>query len=189
MFREIRESGIGGRNISDEIYFGVMTVIRQLRDQVRVTQARLAAMVGTSQSAIAAYESGSKSPTLRTVHRLATVLGLELEIRFVASLTREDRRSLAYHQVIAERLLRNPRPILEKARRNLKQLKALHPHATHLFSLWAAWLDLPPTMLTDQIMGTSELARDMRQVSPFSGVLSAAERRRVLEGFRSEMAV
>ena len=165
-----------------------MNVIRQLRDQVQVTQARLAAMVGTSQSAIAAYESGSKSPTLRTVHRLAAVLGLVPEIRFVASLTREDRRSLAYHQVIAERLLRNPGQIVEKARRNLKRLQALHPHAAHLLSLWAAWLDLPPAMLTEEIMGTSELARDMRQVSPFSGLLSAAERRRVLASFRAEIA-
>lgn len=165
-----------------------MNVIRQLRDQVQVTQARLAAMVGTSQSTIAAYESGSKSPTLRTVHRLAVALGLVPDIRFVATLTREDRRSLAYHQVIAERLRRNPGQIVEKARRNLKGLQTLHPHAAHLLSLWAAWLDLPSTMLTEEIMGTSELARDMRQVSPFSGVLSAAERRRVLAGFRAEMA-
>ncbi|MCY3817849.1 MAG: helix-turn-helix domain-containing protein [Gammaproteobacteria bacterium] len=165
-----------------------MNVIRQLRDQVQVTQARLAAMVGTSQSAIAAYESGSKSPTLRTIHRLAAVLGLVPEIRFVASLTREDRRSLAYHQVIAERLLRNPGQIVEKARRNLKRLQALHPHAAHLLSLWDAWLDLPSAMLTEEIMGASELARDMRQVSPFSGLLTAAERRSVLAGFRAEIA-
>ena len=115
------------------------------------------------------------------------MLGLELEIRFVASLTREDRRSLAYHQVIADRLQQDPGQIVEKARRNLKRLQTLHPHAAHLLSLWAAWLDLPSTMLTEEIMGTSELARDMRQVSPFCGVLSAAERRRVLEGFRAEM--
>ena len=110
------------------------------------------------------------------------------EIRFVASLTREDRRSLAYHQVIAERLLRNPGQIVEKARRNLKRLQSLHPYAAHLLSLWDAWLDLPPAMLTEEIMGTSELARDMRQASPFSGLLSAAERRSVLAGFRAEMA-
>ena len=165
-----------------------MNIIRQLRHQVQVTQARLAASAGTSQSAIAAYESGSKSPTLRTVHRLAAVLGLEPEIRFVAPLTREDRRSLAYHQVIADRLLWNPGPMLGKARENLEKMQALHPHAGHLLSLWDAWLDLPPATLRDQILGTSELGRDMRQVSPFSGVLSAAERRLVLAGFRSEMA-
>ena len=164
-----------------------MNVIRQLRHQVQSTQARLAAMVGTSQSAIAAYESGSKSPTFRTVRRLADVFGLELEIRFVPPLTREDRRSLAYHQAVAERLLCDPEQILEKARKNLKRQKTLHPHAWHLFSLWNAWLQLPTTILTDQISATSELARDMRQVSPFSGILSAAERRRVLAGFRSGM--
>ena len=164
-----------------------MNIIRQLRQQVQVTQARLAATAGTSQSAIAAYESGSKSPTLRTVHRLAAVLGLEPEIRFVAPLTREDRRSLAYHQVIADRLLWNPVQVLGRARKNLKKLQTLHPHAGYLLSVWAAWLDLPTATLLDQMLGTSELARDMRQVSPFSGVLSAAERRRVLADFRSEM--
>ena len=107
---------------------------------------------------------------------------------FVAPLTREDRRSLAYHQVVADRLMWSPGRVLGKARENLKKMQTLHPHAGHLLSLWAAWLDLPPATLRDQIMGTSELARDMRQVSPFSGILSAAERRQVLASLRSEMA-
>lgn len=145
-------------------------------------------MAGTSQSTIAAYESGSKSPTLRTVQRLSGAVGLELDIGFVASLSREDRRSLAYHRAIVERLRRNPERVLERARKNLEQLRNLHPHARHLFSLWAGWLELPPESLTDQMTGSGELARDMRQVSPFAGILSAAERRRVLADFRSELA-
>ena len=80
---------------------GIMNIIRQLRLQARVTQQVLAQRAGTSQSAIAAYEVGKKSPTLRTLEKLASAVNLDVETRFVPRLTRVERRSLAYHQAVA----------------------------------------------------------------------------------------
>jgi len=45
-----------------------------------LTQKELAEKMGTTQSAIARLESGSQMPTLDTLHRLATVLGIEFTI-------------------------------------------------------------------------------------------------------------
>src|SRR6266540_1190453 len=47
---------------------------------VGLTQAELAARVGTTQSAIARLESGSVAPTIETLSRLADMLGLRFEI-------------------------------------------------------------------------------------------------------------
>jgi predicted nucleotidyltransferase len=44
--------------------------LRDRRLRLGITQAELARRVGTSQSAVAAYESGAKSPSAETLHRL-----------------------------------------------------------------------------------------------------------------------
>ncbi len=100
-----------------------MSSVRELRKRVRMTQAELAAASGTSQPAIASYESGRKSPTLRTLARIAGALGLELSVRFVPRLTREDRRSLALHRAIAAKLEADPARVLGKARTNLEVMQ------------------------------------------------------------------
>jgi len=45
-------------------------LIRQDRSRAGLTQAQLARAAGTSQSTIAAYESGAKSPSVRTLDRI-----------------------------------------------------------------------------------------------------------------------
>jgi transcriptional regulator with XRE-family HTH domain len=45
-----------------------------------LTQAELAQMLGTTQSAIARLESGTITPTVDTLCRLADVLGMQFEI-------------------------------------------------------------------------------------------------------------
>ena len=100
-------------------------------------------------------------------------------------LTREDRRSMALHRGAAEELLANPEPVLALARRNLDRFEAMHPHAGHLFRLWREWLELPLHELAERMAGAEdEVARDMRQVTPFAGLLSADRRRRILNQFR-----
>ena len=165
-----------------------MNMIRQLRYHADVTQHDLARIAGTSQSTIAAYETGNKSPTMRTVHRLANALGLELEARFIPIMSREDRRSLVYHRAIAQKLQTHPDETIERARKNLKRLTKQHPEVRRLFSLWAMWLDMPPSVLIANLLDSGEAARDMRQVSPFAGILSALERARLIRQFRSEYA-
>jgi uncharacterized protein len=51
------------------------TKIRTARVTERLTQAELAARSGTTQSAVAAYESGSRQPSEATLRRLLTASG------------------------------------------------------------------------------------------------------------------
>lgn len=57
--------------------------IASLRIQAGLTQAQLAALVGTKQSSIARLERGKQQPTIEFLRRLGAALGRRLEIRFV----------------------------------------------------------------------------------------------------------
>lgn len=161
-----------------------MNSITLLRARLGLTQQLLAEKGGTSQATIAHYESGSKSPSLSTLERLARSFGLEAVVNYVPPLTREDHRSLAYHQAIAARVKDRPEPTIKRAKLNLKKMKKKNPGASALFGLWQNWLDLPEDDLISRILDSSVLARDMRQVSPFAGTLSPKERVKILKDFR-----
>jgi hypothetical protein len=121
-----------------------------------------------------------------TLQRLAESLGLELVVNYVPKLTREDRRSLAYHHAIAKRLRQNPKTVIQRAQRTLARQRKEHPHAAELLSQWQAWLNLPIEDLIAHILDSGLEARDMRQVTPFAGALTPQERVRILKRFRKE---
>jgi hypothetical protein len=121
------------------------------------------------------------------VQKLAASLGLEVAVDFIPGMTREDRRSLAFHSAIAELVEHDAEPAVGRARRNLARLCEAHPHATPLLECWRDWLDLPPSRLIANMLDPRPHAREMRQVSPFSGMLSARERARILRRFRAEL--
>ena len=161
-----------------------MNWIRLLREQTGVTQQKLANLAGTSQPTIALYESGLKSPTLATLRKLAACLGLDLTISFTPPMSREDQRSLAYHRALAAKLRKEPKLVLEKTKTTLKKMNSTHPSASELFERWKQWLELPPEALISRILDPGVEAREMRQVTPFAGLLSAKERARILKQFR-----
>lgn len=163
-----------------------MTTIRSLRALAGVTQAELARAAGTSQPTISAYEAGRKSPTMDTVQRLASSVGLEASIDFQPPMTREDRRSLVLHRVIARRLLQDPEGVLAKARLNVSTMMGRHGGDVQLLREWRVVLDRSPLELAAMLVETSPWAREMRHVTPFAGVLSGAERATVYSAFRKE---
>jgi len=163
-----------------------MNVIRLLRDLADLTQAELAAAAGTSQPTIAAYEAGRKSPTLRTLRRLAEAAGLEASVAFHRPMTREERRSLHLHRAIARRLDRDPESVLARAWATLSLMRKNHPEAEQLLREWAVLLDRPLPELMEVLIDPSSWGRELRQVTPFAGVLSAKERTDVYRSFREE---
>ncbi|HVF03207.1 MAG TPA: helix-turn-helix transcriptional regulator [Frankiaceae bacterium] len=52
--------------------------VRQLREQAGLSQRELAALTGTTQSAVARLEADRQEPTLRTLEKLAAALGQDL---------------------------------------------------------------------------------------------------------------
>ena len=55
--------------------------VRTLRTSLGLTQEELARRMGTQQPVIARLEAGGSPPSLRTLERLAEVLGAELTVR------------------------------------------------------------------------------------------------------------
>jgi transcriptional regulator with XRE-family HTH domain len=163
-----------------------MSVIKDLRRSVGVTQAGLAACGGTSQPTVAAYETGSKSPTLSTLERLAAAVGRSVVVSFVPALTREDRRSLSLHRAIADKLLQEPAVTLKRAGRNLERMTAQHPGAAALLEEWKLVLHLPVGVIAEFMVDPRLHVRDLRQVTPFAGVLTASERARVYHEFAEQ---
>lgn len=92
-----------------------------------------------------------------------------------------ERRSRAYHAVVAERL---DERMLDDARANVAQLAAAgHIHESYA-ARWHALLARPVAEVAGAISAESQDARDLRQNSPFAGVLNEQERRRIIETMR-----
>ncbi len=54
--------------------------VRQARERVGLTQAELAARIGSTQPAVARLEAGGNTPSFATLRRIAAALGFELVI-------------------------------------------------------------------------------------------------------------
>lgn len=165
-----------------------MNAVRTLRILTGLTQAELASAAGTSQPTIAAYEAGRKSPSMATLRRLADAAGIGMNVVFHSRMTREDRRSLRLHGAIASRLMRDPGAILRTARQNLRLMRDRHPAADSLLREWEVLLDQPVAEVAAALVDPSPRGRELRQVTPFAGVLSASERAEVYRDFAQEEA-
>jgi uncharacterized protein len=99
--------------------FEIPQTIRQARLSANLSQVVLAARAGTSQSALARYETGAALPTLPTLERLLAACGRRLEIQ-----TPPARRPGAVSSVRsrlgpqAEKMRRHRRLLLNAAERH-----------------------------------------------------------------------
>lgn len=97
-------------------------LIREARRRVGLTQHQLAERAGTTQSAVARWESGRTSPDFSTVLRLVRLCGLDLEVHLVE----RDESDLAQ----AARLEPlTPAERLERGVRTARQLQELRGRA------------------------------------------------------------
>ena len=72
--------------------------MRELREMAGLSQAELAARVGTQAPGIARIESGRFAPRLDVLHRVAAALGKRLRIQFDAAGTRPSSRRVRHAQ-------------------------------------------------------------------------------------------
>lgn len=96
-------------------------------------------------------------------------------------LTRDQRRSLWLAYAIAGRLVAVPEPSLETAARNLEQMReSARGQAQSWLDEWERLLAGPLPVLLSAMTSRSQYGRELRQNSPFAGVLSETERAQVL---------
>lgn len=165
-----------------------MEPIRQLRLLMGLTQRELALRGQTSQPTIAAYEAGRKSPSFATLSRLAAYVGREAAMTYSPLMTREDRRSLWLHGSIAAEFRKKPNEVTSRALKNLKVMQQANPGARELLHEWRRILKGSPEHVIEAMLDPRQHGRDLRQVTPFAGVLSGKKRAEVYRSFRDREA-
>ena len=89
-----------------------------------------------------------------------------------------ERRALACHRVIAERL---DEGMVEEARERIERLASEGHLDPRYAERWRVLLAKPIPGIASAITADTQEGRDLRQNSPFAGVLNEQERRRVIE--------
>jgi hypothetical protein len=97
-----------------------------------------------------------------------------------------EQRSLALHHAVAAKLEAQPH-LLDIARRNLDRWSDGNPPSA--IREWRAILDSAPLpAVLSLLRSLSEEAARLRQSSPFAGVLTEEERRRIMADYESRRA-
>lgn len=98
-----------------------------------------------------------------------------------------DRRSLELHRAIVEKLRSNP-ALVEVARENLRRWLGSPRPSSAFIRCYGEWLEILNSKSLEELMRLlledSENARRLRQNTPFAGVLSPEEVRRIKQIFR-----
>lgn len=151
-----------------------------------LTTGEAARILGTSrQHVVDMCKAGLLPYTLSGTHRRIRRRDLEEFRSGSARPTRDQRRSMWLNMAVAGKLVSDPEPTLRRARENLAALRAQHPRgqAARWLAEWDRLLDGPIERVLEVLTSTTQYARELRQNSPFAGVLTPQEREQVLAAF------
>lgn len=157
-------------------------LITERRTELGLTQGQLAERASTSRERINTYERERVYPQADTLERVLAAMHTELST--IPSFTFEERRSLAISAAVAAKLRQNPEVVLAKARANLSRMRTAASHEHRWIDVWESVLETGPRHVAALLTSTDQFARDLRQTSPFAGVLSVAERREAVAGLK-----
>lgn len=98
---------------------------------------------------------------------------------------RSEEWSLYLHRLVAGKLRQDQHVVIARARRNLESMRHAHGPAVERYaSHWDALLSGPLDRLIEMMTSPAREARDLRQCTPFAGVLTARERWAAHRAFR-----
>ena len=102
------------------------------------------------------------------------------------ALTRDQERSLWLHRVAAGRLAVDPGSVLARVRKNLLHLRQIHPGGMTAAWLaeWQAVVDAGEDAVFTALTSSDPRAVELRQNSPFAGVITQEDRAAALAAFR-----
>lgn len=150
-----------------------------------LTTGEAAEILGTSrQHVVDLCRRGDLPFTTTGTHRRVRRGDVEALRTRTQRLTRDQRRSLWLGYAVAGRLVAAPHATIEKAKENLEHLRRVHTRGASRLWIdgWAKLLDGPVEDVLDVLTSRTSRARELRQNSPFAGVLSEEERDRALRG-------
>lgn len=103
-------------------------------------------------------------------------------------LTRDQERSLWLHTAVAGHLVARPEEVLHQASRTLTRLEQDHSQGpvTGTLREWRERIGIGVPAVLEALVSPTPWAADLRQNSPFAGVLTQEERSTVLAAFRQD---
>ena len=153
-----------------------------------LTTGEAARILGTSrQHVVDLCDRGDLPFVTVGSHRRVSRADVEALRTRTQRLTRDQRRSLWLNTAIAGKLTADPDTVLDVARRNLAHLQTVHTRGqgAKWLSEWERVLGGSVEDVIEVLTSTSPRARELRQNSPFAGVLTPAERTQVLNAFKA----
>jgi excisionase family DNA binding protein len=117
-----------------------------------------------------------------TVGAQPRVRRADVEALIRPALNRQQLEQLWLHRAIAGKFVSNPDALLAAAEINLRRLRHLHPEGRswEWLDRWQVVLESGAEAVLDAMTSSSGYAVELRNTSPFAGILSEAERRTVL---------
>jgi transcriptional regulator with XRE-family HTH domain len=166
------------------------TLIRDARMRRGVGVRELARRCGVAAPTVTDWERSEAQGTIgvETLRRALSAIGDELELstprahRSSERLERlEQRLGLELHRAVAQKLVLDPEEVVAHAQSNVERLlTTTRGGARDWVIRWSDLLDRHAIgQLVDVMLGTEPSDINMRSVSPFSGLLTAEERRQV----------
>jgi excisionase family DNA binding protein len=155
-------------------------------DELLTTGEAAKLLSSSRQHVVNLCRSGELPFTTVGKHRRIRRRDLEAFRSRTQRMTRDQRRSLWLNTAVAGRLVMEPQVVLGKARSNLVTLEAKHPRgqAAYWLSEWRRLLGGPAERVVEVLTASTPYSREMRQNSPFAGVISQDERLMVLASFK-----
>lgn len=159
-----------------------------------MTTGQVADLLGTTvQHVVNLCERGELPYTLTGTHRrIRRADALALKERATANrggpLTDDQVRSLWLHRAAAAHVARDPIGSLARARATAERLLARRPDGEQWLRQWLSIIDRGPEVVMRTMGSTDPFARELRQNSPFLGLLSDKERLAVLAAHRTAQA-
>lgn len=158
-----------------------------------LSQRAAAHVCGIPQSMLSRIESGHTQPSVKTLLRVLDRLGADLHLELRSPDAggegrREKQRSLWLNRLVVGELSRDPDRVLAIARDNITRWREIHAGRLSVLAAldrWSEILDEGVESIVATLTGQSEEAEDLRQNSPFAGVLSDEQREQALASFRT----
>ena len=151
-----------------------------------LTTGEVAKLLGTSrQQVVNLCERGDLPFIMVGKHRRIERSAIEALLRPRQKLTRDQLKSLWLHQAVAGSLVTDPDAVLGKAAKNLDRLLVVHKStmAEVWLMRWREKLSEGPGAVLKALTSEDFESVELRQNSPFAGVLPQPQRRKVLEAF------
>jgi excisionase family DNA binding protein len=153
-------------------------------DERLLTTGEAAVLLGSSRQHVVDLCERGQLPYLRVgTHRRLRRADIEAVLR--PELTRDQLKALWLHRAVAGHLVANPVVVLARAHANMARLRVVHPSGMTAYWLdqWGVVLAAGAEAVLDTLTSRSAQAIELRQNSPFAGVLPDDERQAVLTAF------